>query len=63
MFRSSPQRSIFPASSTNEHAAHTTSVHEILSQALMALSSSTMETNPTLVLERRRWMREVLADR
>jgi aminoglycoside phosphotransferase (APT) family kinase protein len=34
-----------------------------LSQALMALSYYTMETNPTLVLESRRWMAEILADR
>jgi len=35
----------------------------VLSQALMALSYYTMQTNPTLVLESRRWMREVLSDR
>ena len=35
----------------------------VLSQALMVLSYYTMETNPTLVLESRRWMREVLTDR
>ena len=35
----------------------------VLSQALMILSYYTMETNPTLVVESRRWMREVLADR
>ena len=35
----------------------------VLSQALMILSYYTMETDPTLVLESRRWMREVLADR
>jgi aminoglycoside phosphotransferase (APT) family kinase protein len=35
----------------------------VLSQALMILSYYTMETNPTLVVEGRRWMREVLADR
>ena len=34
----------------------------VLSQALMILSYYTMETNPTLVVESRRWMREVLAD-
>ena len=34
----------------------------VLSQALMVLSYYTMETNPTLVVESRRWMREVLAD-
>lgn len=34
----------------------------VLSQALMILSYYTMESNPTLVLESRRWMREVLAD-
>lgn len=33
-----------------------------LSQALMALSYYTLETNPTLVLEAHRWMAEVLAD-
>jgi aminoglycoside phosphotransferase (APT) family kinase protein len=32
-----------------------------LSQALMALSYYTLETNPVLVLEARRWMAEVLA--
>jgi len=35
----------------------------VLSQALMILSYYTMETNPTLVEESRRWMDEVLADR
>ncbi len=35
----------------------------VLSQALMILSYYTMETNPTLVVESRRWMREVLSDR
>ena len=35
----------------------------VLSQALIILSYYTMETNPTLVVEGRRWMREVLADR
>jgi aminoglycoside phosphotransferase (APT) family kinase protein len=34
-----------------------------LSQALIALSYYTMETNPVLVLEARRWLVEVLADR
>ena len=34
----------------------------VLSQALMILSYYSMETNPTLVLESRRWMREVLDD-
>jgi aminoglycoside phosphotransferase (APT) family kinase protein len=34
----------------------------VLSQALMILSYYTMESNPTLVLESRRWMREVLGD-
>lgn len=34
-----------------------------LSQALIALSYYTMETNPVLVLEARRWLAEVLADR
>jgi len=34
-----------------------------LSQALMALSYYTKETNPTLVLEAQRWMTETLADR
>jgi len=33
-----------------------------LSQALMALSYYTKETNPTLVLEAQRWMTEILAD-
>jgi aminoglycoside phosphotransferase (APT) family kinase protein len=33
-----------------------------LSQALMALSYYTLETNPVLVLEARRWMAEVLVD-
>jgi aminoglycoside phosphotransferase (APT) family kinase protein len=33
-----------------------------LSQALVALSYYTLETNPVLVLEARRWMAEVLAD-
>lgn len=33
-----------------------------LSQALMALSYYTLETNPGLVLEARRWLAEVLAD-
>ncbi len=32
-----------------------------LSQAVIALSSYTVETNPTLVLEAQRWIREVLA--
>ena len=32
----------------------------VLSQALMILSYYTMESNPTLVLESRRWMRELL---
>ena len=34
-----------------------------LSQALIALGYYTMETNPVLVLEARRWLAEVLADR
>ena len=34
----------------------------VLSQALMVLSYYTMENNPVLVLECRRWMAEVLAD-
>lgn len=33
----------------------------VLSQALIALPYYTMETNPTLVLEARRWMAEILA--
>jgi aminoglycoside phosphotransferase (APT) family kinase protein len=33
-----------------------------LSQAVMALSYYTLETNPVLVQEARRWMTEVLAD-
>ena len=33
-----------------------------LSQALMALSYYTMDTNAVLVLEARRWLVEVLAD-
>ena len=33
-----------------------------LSQALVALAYYTLETNPVLVLEARRWMAEVLAD-
>src|SRR5215218_7459296 len=33
-----------------------------LSQALMALSYYTLETNPVLVGEARRWLAEVLAD-
>jgi aminoglycoside phosphotransferase (APT) family kinase protein len=35
----------------------------VLSQALIALSYYTMQTNPVFVLECRRWMAEVLADR
>src|SRR3970282_980092 len=34
----------------------------VLSQALIALPYYTMETNPGLVLEARRWLAEVLAD-
>ena len=33
-----------------------------LSQALVALSNYTLETNPVLVLEARRWMAAVLSD-
>jgi len=33
-----------------------------LSQAMMALSYYTLETNPVLVREARRWLAEVLAD-
>ncbi len=33
-----------------------------LSQALVALAYYTMETNPVLVLEARRWLAETLAD-
>jgi hypothetical protein len=34
-----------------------------LSQALIALTYYTLETNPVLVREAQRWMAEVLADR
>jgi aminoglycoside phosphotransferase (APT) family kinase protein len=33
-----------------------------LSQALIALPYYTLETNPVLVLEARRWLAEVMAD-
>jgi aminoglycoside phosphotransferase (APT) family kinase protein len=56
-------REIFRAQLGVDEATWRRSRGWALSQALMALSYYTMETNPTLVLESRRWMAEILADR
>jgi aminoglycoside phosphotransferase (APT) family kinase protein len=60
---SAEAREIFRAQLGVDEATWRRSRGWALSQALMALSYYTMETNPTLVLESRRWMAEILADR
>jgi aminoglycoside phosphotransferase (APT) family kinase protein len=60
---SADTRDIFRAALSVDEATWSRSRGWALSQALMALSYYTMETNPLLVREAQRWMAEVLADR
>jgi aminoglycoside phosphotransferase (APT) family kinase protein len=59
---SAEARKIFRATLSVDEATWMRSRGWALSQALMALSYYTLETNPTLVLEAQRWMAEVLND-
>ena len=57
-----PSRDIFRAALAVEDATWTRARGWVLSQAVMALSYYTLETNPVLVREARRWLGEALAD-
>ena len=59
---SADTRDIFRAELSVEEATWARGRGWALSQALMALSYYTLETNPVLVREAHRWMAEVLAD-
>jgi aminoglycoside phosphotransferase (APT) family kinase protein len=58
----SDTRDIFRTELSVDEATWTRSQGWALSQALLALSYYTEETNPELVLEARRWMKEILAE-
>ena len=53
---------MFRASLSVDDATWARSRGWALSQSLIALAYDTMDTNPVLVLEARRWLAEVLAD-
>ena len=55
-------RDVFRAALSVDDATWARSRGWALSQALMALSYYTLETNAVLVLEAERWLAEVLAD-
>ncbi|MDP9491111.1 MAG: aminoglycoside phosphotransferase family protein [Actinomycetota bacterium] len=59
---SADTRDIFRTALTVDEATWARGRGWALSQALIALAYYTMDTNPVLVLEARRWMAEVLAD-
>lgn len=59
---SADTRDVFRAELAVDEATWARSCGWALSQALMALSYYTMETNPVLVGEARRWLAEVLTD-
>jgi aminoglycoside phosphotransferase (APT) family kinase protein len=59
---SAETRAVFRAALSVDDATWARSRGWALSQALMALSYYTLETNAVLVLEARRWLAEVLAD-
>jgi hypothetical protein len=54
-------REIFRTQLSVDDSTWTRSRGSALSQAVIALSYYTLETNPILVLEAQRWMAEVLA--
>ena len=60
---SADARRVFRDALSVDDATWTRSKGWAISQALIALAYYTMETNPTLVTEAWRWVREVLADR
>lgn len=59
---SSDARDVFRAGFSVDDSTWARSRGWVLSQALIALSSYTLETNRTLVVEARRWMTEILDD-
>jgi aminoglycoside phosphotransferase (APT) family kinase protein len=59
---SADTREIFRTAVSVDDATWARATGWALSQAVMALSYYTLETNPVLVLEAQRWMTEVLAD-
>ncbi|MGH3134750.1 MAG: phosphotransferase [Gaiellaceae bacterium] len=59
---SADTRDIFRAALSVDESTWARARGWVLSQALVALSYYTVETNPVLVLEARRWLAEVLAD-
>jgi aminoglycoside phosphotransferase (APT) family kinase protein len=59
---SADARSVFRAALAVDDATWLRSRGWALSQALLILSYYTMDTNPTLVREARRWLAHVLAD-
>ena len=59
---SADTRDIFRAALSVDEATWTRGRGWALSQALIALSYYTLETNPVLVREARRWLADVLAD-
>jgi aminoglycoside phosphotransferase (APT) family kinase protein len=60
---SADSRDVFRAALSVDEATWARGRGWALSQGLIALSYYTLETNPVLVREARRWMAEVLADR
>jgi aminoglycoside phosphotransferase (APT) family kinase protein len=60
---SADTRDIFRAALSVDEATWARGRGWAVSQALMALSYYTVETNPVLVGEAKRWLTEVLADR